>query len=84
MARISKYREEELWTHFDNWTRGWDYQRLVNVFSGKDPDTFHSFLFYLECKTDWFDWRDMEQLLSLLQEYVTTQSFLRTNKTNLK
>ena len=83
MATLSKQREEDLWNLFDTWTRGWNLNELKSVFTQGDLDKFHQFLFYLEDKTDWFDWKDMEQIKNRLQSYVFMQDFLINNNSNL-
>jgi len=83
MAILSKQGEEDLWNLFDTWTRGWNLHELKSVFTQGDLDKFHQFLFYLEDETDWFDWKDMEQIKNRLHSYVFMQDFLINNNSNL-
>lgn len=83
MARLSKSREEDLWTLFDTFTRGWGLDKLKNAFYREELDEFHQFLFYVESKVEWFDWKDIDQIKIKVKSYVFMQDFLINNNSNI-
>ena len=82
MTKLSENKEEELWEIFDEYTRGWSYSKMKSYFKFENQ-TFNDFLFYLESKTSWFDWRGVGLIHEIVTEYIQLQGFLRHNKTNI-
>lgn len=82
MTKLSERNEEELWAIFDNYTRGWSYQKMDNYFKFENQ-TFNDFLFFLEEETFWFDWNSVNLIYKTIREYIYQQEFLRNNKTNI-
>lgn len=82
MNKLPERKEEELWVIFDNYTRGWTCDKMINYFKFENQ-TFNDFLFHLEEKTCWFDWKSVDLIHKTIREYIYQQEFLRNNKTNL-
>jgi hypothetical protein len=82
MTKLSEKKEEELWEIFDEYTRGWNYNKMDNYFKFENQ-TFNDFLFYLEENTSWFDWKSVNLIHETISEYIQLQGFLRHNKTNI-